>query len=193
MESILIFSNVALWVFVLFNFILTLALIQRLGSGPVSAATQQGLPAGEQAPPFTAETLAGEQITLSSFAGRNVAFILFGLDCAPCLEALPDYEALSPKAKRKGTEIVLVSLNTLENTRAFADEHKVQCPVIIGNKSFMTDYKARGTPFYTLVDGQGKVISSGPPSRNVKGWRELASSWEAVEDIVLEPAGAAGN
>jgi peroxiredoxin len=183
MDTLFLVSNIVLWVFVLFNFILTLALIRRgtAGAGPNAATRPNGLPAGEEAPPFTAETLAGEAVTLSTFAGRNVAFIFFGLDCGPCLEALPDYEALYPQARQKGTDIILVSTDTSEHTRAFVEEHQVQCPMLVADKAFMTDYKIRGTPSYTLVDPVGKIVSAGPTSRNVKGWRELVSSWEAAE------------
>jgi peroxiredoxin len=149
MDMVLLFSNIILWVIVLFNFILTLALIRR-GTTAEARKAPQGLLAGEEAPAFSAKTLAGEEVGLSTFAGRNVAFIFFGLNCEPCMEALPDYEALYPKAKRRGTEIILVATDTNELARTFVEEHQVQLPMVVADKSFMTDYKLRGTPSYTV-------------------------------------------
>src|SRR5258706_10943407 len=108
MEQFLVGSSMLLWVVVLCNLLLTLALIRKVNSGAVDQ-TKVGLKEGEIAPDFMAETLSGEKVTLAMYAQREVVFIFIAPTCRPCLEALPRYNALGMKAAQSGVEIVLVS------------------------------------------------------------------------------------
>lgn len=179
METGLIISSILLWVVVLLNLLLTLALVRRLNraSHPEQGI---GLKAGELAPDFTAHTLSGETITRSAYAGRNVAFIFISTHCVPCHEILPRLEPLGPKASRVGTELVLVSGDEIEDTRTFAEELNISLPILIAPRktnSFITDYQSTGTPSYCLIDGQGRVQSAGYPSLEWGAWKTLVDAW----------------
>jgi peroxiredoxin len=181
MQQLLLLSTVFLWIVLLFNLVLTLGLVRR------SNAAGQSLRKGPPAPRFKAQTLQGDDVTLDSYRGQQVAFLFVGPGCAPCREAVPTYQALAPKARRAGVELVLVSIADEAETRLFVEELNVRMPILMAPRpqnSFMEDYRLAGTPSYCLVDARGKVLSSGFPSAEHGAWKALADSWEAPSTMV---------
>ncbi|HEX8219140.1 MAG TPA: redoxin domain-containing protein [Chloroflexia bacterium] len=183
-DQLLVISVVLLWVIVLLNFVLTLALIRKLNNSSAlnaEVARQDGLKPGDPAPDFTAETLRGETVSLSTFLGRDTALVFVSPTCGPCRSALPRFEAALPHARRSGAELVLVSIADADATRAFADEFNISLPVLVAPRpenTFMQDYKFNSTPSYCLIDAQGKVRLSGYPSFEGGEWRSLVDSWQ---------------
>jgi len=73
-ESVLFISSWLLWVIVLINFFLTLALIRRINMKPGDhLKILETLKIGQKAPDFMGEALTGEQVTLADYAGRALA------------------------------------------------------------------------------------------------------------------------
>lgn len=166
MEVTLIVSSVLLWVIVIFNLFLTLALVRRLNNVRPHAKFDPGLSAGDIAPNFTAQTLSGETVTRSMFGGRRVAFVFISAHCAPCHDLVLQLESLTPQATQAGVEVVLVSGDKEEETRAFIEEKKVHFPVLVAPRetnAFFADYRSPGTPAYCFVNADGKVHSAGIP------------------------------
>lgn len=194
MNETLIISTILVWIVVLFNLLVTLALVRRVNAlnGAQSKSDSQrqsgssgpGPKVGQPAPAFTAVTLQGEQVTLASYAGRSVAFIFFSTTCEPCREALPSYESALAKAERAGVDLVLVSTNDSADsalTRAFVEENNIRLPVLVAplrDNSFFKDYNFDATPSYCLVDERGIVQSAGYPSFKWGEWKALVDSWE---------------
>ena len=185
MELVLVVSSILLWILVLLNLLLTLALARRLNA----KSSQYGDPftdvpkleLGQPAPDFSAEALDGSQVSFTSYAGRNVAFVFISPTCSPCREKMPVLNALQPKAKRAGVEIVLVSDSDRAETKKFSDDFATNLPILISPRTdnpFMADYKANGTPFYCLVAGDGSVQATGFLDDE---WESLAKIWEASE------------
>ena len=96
MEPILVVSSILLWLMVLFNLLLTVALIRRAAAKQPGFATENvpTLEIGSQAPDFTAETLDGEAMTLDDYAGKSIALIFVSPTCKPCLNKLPELHEL---------------------------------------------------------------------------------------------------
>ena len=139
-----------------------------------------GLPAGQDAPPFTAQTLNGETVTLATYSGRTVVFLFF----APsyhCRQTLSTCAILAAKGKVAGVSIVCVSSTGLEPTRPFVEELHLGLPVLIAPRArnpFLLDYNIAGTPAYCFINRQGKVQSAGSLSSLSKGeLKELTASW----------------
>jgi peroxiredoxin len=179
LETGLIVSSVLLWVVVLLNLLLTLALVRRFNALP-RPAPPMGLKAGETAPDFTAQTLSGETVTRATYAGSQVGFVFLSTHCGPCRELLPRFEPLGAKAAQAGVNLLLVIDDELEATRAFAEQYHITLPVLIAPRetnSLMNDYQARSTPSYCLVNAQGKVQSSGYPNFDGEAWKDWLDSW----------------
>jgi peroxiredoxin len=180
LETGLVVSSVLLWVLVVLNLLLTLALIRRINAS-ARAQKVDRLPAGTLAPDFTAQTLSGETVTRSTYAGRNVAFLFISPGCQPCHEMLPTFEALGPKAARAGVDLVLVSNAEREATGALVDQFHL-APV--NTNPFAQDYKSTTTPSYCLVNEQGKVQSAGYPSLSGGAWKAAVDAWDKQEHLV---------
>jgi peroxiredoxin len=166
MNNALVLSSILLWAVVLFNLLLTIALIRK------SSTAQPGfdmahiptLEVGSQAPEFTAETLDGKTVTLADYTGKTVAVIFISASCKPCLEKLPSLNKLSQRAKSFGMELVLVNIGNKEETKELIQQQNILLPTFIAHPTinpFMRDYKVAGTPYYCVVDEDGKVVSTG--------------------------------
>jgi len=149
---------------------MTIALARRvnglLRSNAVSTpnALEGGLEAGQIAPDFSAQTLEGERVSLSTFAQRSVAFIFISPSCKPCLERIPAIEALRPRAEQAGIHLVLVSVAGEAETQALANKTSIRLPILIAprdSNTFMESYKVEGTPSYCLINADGKVRAAG--------------------------------
>jgi len=186
MELVWVISSILLWILVLLNLLLTLALARRLNARLKVAQSDDPfanipkLEIGQPAPDFSVETLDGTQASLASYVRQAVAFIFISPTCGPCREKMPTFNALQPKARRAGVEIVLVSDSDRTETKKFSDDFASSLPFLIApreNNPFLSDYKAKGTPFYCLVTAQGDVQATGFLDDE---WEALTKTWEAL-------------
>ncbi|MBW4666736.1 MAG: TlpA family protein disulfide reductase [Cyanomargarita calcarea GSE-NOS-MK-12-04C] len=183
MLSIWVVNSILLWIVVLLNLLLTIALIGRFNdiSKHMSAFTDidVGLEKGSLAPDFLAQTLTGETVTLADYARKVVSFIFISPHCSPCLEKIPKLNALAAKAKQAGVEILLVNTDgDKAETAAFVKKHNVALPVLIApseSNSFASDYKAEATPSYCILNQDSHVAAAGMFG---PGWEEqLTLAW----------------
>lgn len=161
MDTFLLFSVVLLWILVPLNIVMTIGLARRIKSQ--LPPPLEFLKAGQPAPPFTAWTLAGTQVTDQDYAGQSVAFIFLSPHCQPCREEIPHLVALQPRARQAGITLLLVSDSDEQETQTFVDELKPELPMLVAPRSrtpFWADYKAIATPSFCLIDTQGKVTSA---------------------------------
>lgn len=168
MGAVEILNNVLLWVLVLLNMIITLALVQRvnkLNSMQAGNAVEEQPPlkAGEPAPEFEARTLNGEKVTLSDFLGKVTMFIFISSQCPVCGEKVVYVNSLLAK-QNLSFKPTFVCVDDMETARSFIRKLEVDVPVIVAPESsnpFKNDYNIIGTPSYCTIDENGKVKSSG--------------------------------
>lgn len=180
MEASLIVSSLLLWVIVVCNLFLTLALVRRLNNARPSSKLDPGLSAGEIAPDFTVQTVSGETVTRSMYAGRKVAFVFISAHCAPCHDLVLQLESLTSQAAQAGVEVVLVSSDTQEETRDFIEQKRIHFPILVAPRetnAFFDDYHSPGTPAYCFINTDGKVHSAGIPLI-------IGTVWKAFDDWI---------
>lgn len=183
MEIFILVSVILLWLVVLLNLVLTLALIRRVNTDSQyqrGSALATGLTTGIQAPNFTAMTLDEERITLADYIGRPTTFVFASPHCATCRALLPTLKHLAPQARRSGAELVLVSGGALEETKVMVAELERLLPVLVAPRAentFFTDYKLHATPFYCSLDEQGTVVAAGRPDQFSPEWQKLTADW----------------
>lgn len=171
-------SSAFLWLVVLANVFLTLALIRRLNRTEQSVI-EAGLKAGTTAPDFTAQTVQGVTKTLADYLGRAAVLIFVTPSCGPCRERLPMLQRTAAQARASGVEFVLVSGGTLEETRAWDEEVDVQLPLLVATQDqnpFFKDYQITSTPTCCLLVADGKVHSSHIVGLELEDWRTLVSA-----------------
>jgi peroxiredoxin len=178
LESIIAVSSVLLWVIVLFNLLLTLALVRRVNHG--ISSPEQGLKTGETVPAFMAQTLNGEIVTHATYAKQPTLFVFISTHCKPCRELLPTINRLNSGTQRAGVELVLVSSDNLADTQMLVNDMQIQVPTLVAprsNNAFFDDFKITGTPAYCYVDEEGKVQSAGYPGPHLSKWKALTAAW----------------
>ena len=86
---------------------------------PVAAegmGDQQKFKAGDKAPDFTAKDLAGKEVKLSAYAGKNVVLLNFwGMRCGACLEEMPFLEVIAKKYADKGLVVLGVDTDGVDS------------------------------------------------------------------------------
>jgi methylamine dehydrogenase accessory protein MauD len=181
LQTILLISSLFLWVVVLLNLLLTLALIRRLNaSAPRSHTLLAGLKVGEQAPPFTVQTLDGQTKTLAAYTGRSTVFIFVAPECQPCQELLPALEKIRSQASSHGAELVLICDGNEEQTQTLVKQMQIRLPILLAPRkdhSFFKDYQVLGTPAYYVLNEQGKIEAAGHPNQYDPAWKRLLDSW----------------
>lgn len=185
MQIAFVISSVLLWVVVLFNLLLTLALIKRVNAQPRNQAPEEpevpgdALPKGTEAPDFSAQTLAGETVTRDSYKGQPTMFFFVTPTCKPCRELLPILKQLAPQAKRAGVNLILVSGDMHAPTQQMIDKEQIDLPVLLAPRHENTlwlNYKISGTPSFYFVDAQSIVRASGFPSPYSEHWKKLLTT-----------------
>lgn len=179
MEPVWLISSILLWLIVLFNLTLTLALVQRYRAPAAKRA--QLLPKGAPAPSFTAETPAGKTVTLVDVpADHEIALVFVSPHCGPCLEKVPFFNNLYHPAQRAKVDLILVSDSDREATGRFVAAHNVTVPVLAAPRTsnpLWEAYRVTGTPTYYLLDRLRQVKTAGLLDGE---WHELTARWIAA-------------
>lgn len=179
MASIYVVNIVLLWIVVLVNLLLTLALVRRNNSPANDAEIAvETLPIDSQAPAFIAESLHGERTTVVDYAHRKFILVFISPTCGHCRPHIPVLEVLQPKAKKYGIELVLVSDSEMEATQAYVRELNTSLPVLVAPRetnTFLTDYKIGGVPMYTIVDENSKIKGGGLLGDSL--WKSTTEGW----------------
>ncbi len=192
METALVVSSALLWLIVILNLLLTLALVRHVNAGGgvngVGAVDAGGLSAGERARAFSAPTLEGETVTLESYTGQGRAAVLLFISagCQPCHKVLAILGDLLPGARQSGTDLILVSSDEREQTQAMLTQFQLDIPVLLAPRDsnpFFADYNITGTPSYCVIDEDGTVQSTGHPSPSSAAWKALTATWTRASKL----------
>ncbi|HLZ57474.1 MAG TPA: TlpA disulfide reductase family protein [Ktedonosporobacter sp.] len=181
MENLLLVSSILVWIVVIANLVLTLALIRRINASPdPMAGIETGLPVGTPAPDFSAKTLEGQTVTLADSIGHPITFVFVATHCEPCHALLPTLKTLAPQARAAGTTLVLVSDGSQQETEKMMQEVAGQVVIVVAPRhehSLFNDYQINMTPSYCALDEKGVVVAAGHPDRTNQEWQKLLTSW----------------
>ncbi len=122
---------------------------------------------GQRAPDFELETLDGQRVKLSDFAGRPVWINVWASWCAPCRAEMPDIEqvyretlpATSPVEAPAGPVVLLVSLGEDPAVvRRYVESTRYQLPVLLDPDFAIADgYRITGLPTHFFIDRSGVI------------------------------------
>lgn len=181
METFLLVNSVLVWIVVLANLALTLALVRRVNAFPGSlAGMDSGLPIGTPAPDFSLQTLTGQTVTLANFTSRSTTFVFVDPHCQPCHALLPSLKTLAQGACAAGTPLVLVSDGGKPETEEMMQVLEGQVEVLLAPRlehTLFTDYHINMTPSYCSLDEKGVITGTGSPDRSDAGWQHLLTTW----------------
>lgn len=121
---------------------------------------------GDQAPDFKLQQINKnnelETIQLSDLEGKGVMLNFWGTWCKPCEAEMPYMEKLYPEYKKKGIEIVAVSLDSTKIVvDRFIDKYDLTFPVVHDSKNKVMDqYKVGPIPSTYFISPEGEIVEA---------------------------------
>ncbi|MEO8517802.1 MAG: TlpA disulfide reductase family protein [Dermatophilaceae bacterium] len=134
-------------------------------SGPTDGAPPK---VGSPAQDFTATTVDGEKVSLSSYKGHPV-WLTFGATwCAACKAEAPDVQAAYLKFKPKGVVILSIWIREDSATvKGYADRAGLTFPKIADpDTRIASAYRVYGIPAHFFIDREGilRLVKTGGQS-----------------------------
>ena len=126
---------------------------------------------GTRAPDFTARTLRGEPVALSSLRGEVVLLNIWATWCPPCREEMPSMQRLHEQLGPDGLKIVAVSVDALPgklnvgqraggDVAAFVREHGLGFAVWHDpSAEIQRTYRTTGIPESFVIGRDGVIVS----------------------------------
>ena len=124
---------------------------------------QQEFKPGDKAPEFVAKDLAGKEVKLSAFAGKQVVLLNFwGLRCGACLEEMPYLEVIGKTYADKGLVVLGVDtdgvdVKTIVETLTEV-KVSVSYPLLVDEEFKITDVYTNFLVPLTIVIDKGGVV-----------------------------------
>src|SRR5437660_8942329 len=100
-------------------------------AGHGAQAQPTGLPVGTQIASFRLPDLAGKQVALEDFRGKQVLLVNWSPQCGFCDKIAPDLAKLQPDLQKHNVQLLLVSSGKAEANRKLAKEHRLECPILL--------------------------------------------------------------
>src|SRR6476620_5883912 len=132
--------------------------------GPVTtshAATAGAPPAPVQA--LYAQSMndpAGASQPLAQWKGKALVVNFWAPWCAPCVEEMPELDALAKDSAAKGINVIGIGIDSPTNIAQFATKFKISYPLYVAGLSgteLARDFgnKAGGLPYTVLIGADG--------------------------------------
>ena len=126
------------------------------------AKNKASLEEGKPAPDFTAKTVTGKEVKLSSLKGQVVLLDFWASWCGPCLAELPELKNIYEKHDGKGLTIIGISADHDEQTLVnFVKENDIKWMQIYDADrkpgSPGTIYGVMSFPTTILIDAKGNI------------------------------------
>jgi methylamine dehydrogenase accessory protein MauD len=166
--SLLIASQIVLWIAVLVLSIICIALARQIGVlhqriAPAGALTiRQALKVGDAAPPMALTALDGTAVQIGGVrAGRSQLILFLSPDCAICQTLLPSVRS-AQGAERQWLDIILASDgDSVDKHIAFVrDKGLGKFPYVL-SEALGRSLGVAKLPFAVLLDEAGKLAASG--------------------------------
>ena len=124
---------------------------------------------GFLAPPFSLESLSGEDYDLTNSAGRPVILNYWASWCPPCRAEMPSFQSIAQEYSNSDLVILAVNASyqdSLAEVIAFTDAYQLTFPILLdtsGSVSRSYNVHALPTTFFISADGViNRIIIGGP-------------------------------
>jgi peroxiredoxin len=113
----------------------------------------------EIAPPLELITLAGDPIDLHETTASTALVYFFAPWCKICAASAHNIRALRRSQDDKSLSILLVALDwqDIDEVRSYADRHKLDVPILLGNATTAEEWHVFGFPTYYVVDAERRI------------------------------------
>jgi thiol-disulfide isomerase/thioredoxin len=140
---------------------------------PPPAVEQPAGPFAEARPSRLAETLPRFQLadrdgtmrSLQDWPDRSLIVNFWATWCAPCRREIPLLQRLQSEHAAEGFQVVGVAVDFRDAVLAYADEMKIDYPLLIGEQEALDaasafGIEAVGLPFTVFSDRRGRIVTA---------------------------------
>jgi peroxiredoxin len=114
---------------------------------------------GKEAPPFRLTTFDGKPVSLSDYRGKVVLLDFWATFCPPCVQALPQLQALHQKHSGRGFAVIGVTVDDRAAlVRKATRRAKVTYPILKATAEVWNAYKVNALPALILLGRDGKIL-----------------------------------
>lgn len=164
--TLLVFSNILLWVIVIIQIGVIFALTRQIGIlfervTPVGAMISDSGPAlGDKVPPLALSNLNGNEVTLGARNGRAQLFFFLSTSCPICKALLPALKSIRDDESSWLDVILASDGREALHRRLIASEGLEKFPYVLSSELGMS-FRVSKLPFAVLIDKTGKVDAKG--------------------------------
>jgi peroxiredoxin len=119
------------------------------------------LPTDERAsaPSFELQDLDGRTWRNADLSGHPAILYFFAPWCSVCAASSPQLRWFS-RLRGDGVRVLLIGLDWAapSELRDYATRHRLQMPVLAGDRGTGAAYRVRGYPTYYVIDRQGRIV-----------------------------------
>ncbi|WP_211460743.1 TlpA family protein disulfide reductase [Collimonas silvisoli] len=105
---------------------------------------------------------SGKTSSLAQWKGKPLLVNFWATWCAPCVEEMPELNALQTEVAAKNIQIVGIGIDSADNIAKFAGKYKISYPLYVagtGATALLRQFgnQSGGLPFTVLVGSDGQV------------------------------------
>lgn len=115
-------------------------------------------------PAFSLKDLGGKLTPISSWSGKSLMINFWATWCAPCRREIPLLKTLAADWADRDLEVVGLAVDYPDKVRRFADEFKINYPLLVGEQDALDVAASFGMaspvfPFTVFTDRRGEVVA----------------------------------
>lgn len=134
-------------------------------SAPAPAAAAPATQLVATLPQFQLADRSGEMRSLQDWPGQALIVNFWATWCAPCRREIPLLQQIQRDHAGEGFQVIGIAVDFRDKVLAYADEMKIDYPLLIGEQEALDAAAAFGVttvglPFTVFSDRQGRVVTA---------------------------------
>jgi thiol-disulfide isomerase/thioredoxin len=146
-------------------------------------------------PDFSLQDRSGQQTSIRSWPNKSLIVNFWATWCAPCRKEIPLLMATQRERAKDGFQIVGVAVDVRENVLKYADEIRLDYPLLIGEQDGLDamasfGIEATAFPMTVFTDQKGRIVGIYPGELDAHKLGTFLDAVSRVNRGALTPAQA---